>query len=128
MKRQTVLIVCLVVLVMLVAGAYGIHRLWWHANYYEVTRTEYQEPPRQDDVLVDDTLGDKNPAFDATLIDSRPLGDWQVNSSAAVVRLDCPMIKPDVDGEHARCCGHRIATPFAKATAATASGCCPAPT
>lgn len=98
MKRQTLIIVCLVVLVALVAGGYGVHWLLWHANYYEVTRTEYQEPPRQDDVLVDDTLEEKNPAFDATLIDSRPLGDWQVNSSTAVVRLDCPMIKPDVEG------------------------------
>ena len=98
MKRQTVLIVCLVVLVGLAAGGYYADWLWRHANYYEVTRTEYHEPPRQDDVLVDDTLADKNPAFDATLIDSRPLGDWEVNSSAAVVRLDCPMIKPDIEG------------------------------
>ncbi len=98
MKRQTLLIVCLVVLVAVVAAGYGANWLWWHANYYEVTRTEYQEPPRQEDVLVNDTLADKNPAFDATLIDSRPLGDWEVNSSAAMVRLDCPMIKPDVEG------------------------------
>jgi hypothetical protein len=98
MKRQTVLIACLVVFVAVVAGAYGIYLLQWHARYYEVERTEYHEPPRQDDVLVDDKLEDKNPAFDATLVDSRPLGDWDVNSSAAVMRLDCPMIKPDSEG------------------------------
>jgi hypothetical protein len=95
MKRLTLAIVCLVVF--LAAGGYGIYLMQWHARYYDVTYTDYHEPPRQDDVLVDDTLEEKNPAFDATLIDSRPLGDWQVNSSAAVVRLDCPMIKPDVE-------------------------------
>jgi hypothetical protein len=99
MKRQTLLITCLVVFLVLAGGGYGIHLLWWHSNYYEVTRTEYQEPPRQEDVLADDTLTDKNPVFDATLIDSRPLGDREVNSSAAVVRLDCPMIKPDSESD-----------------------------
>ena len=54
MKRQTLMIVCLVVLVAVVAGGYGVHWLWWNATHYEVTRTEYHEPPRQEDVLVDD--------------------------------------------------------------------------
>ena len=57
---------------------------------------------REETQLADDTLGGEEPAFDAALVDSRPLGDWQVNASAAVVRLDCPMIKPDTEGAHAR--------------------------
>jgi hypothetical protein len=109
MKHPKRLVGCLIVLVVFLASGYFAHRLWWHANYYEVTRTEYHEPPRQEDVLADDTLDNKNPKFDATLVDSRPLesaktekpssGGWEVNSSAAVVRLDCPIIKPDVDAK-----------------------------
>lgn len=99
MNRSTLTVICLIGLGVAAALGYGGYRLWWNANYYAVTRTEYQEPPRQEDVLVDDRLEDKNPAFDATLVDSRPLGDWEVNSSAAVVRLDCPIIKPDSEGE-----------------------------
>ena len=95
MKRRTVLVGGLVILVLVAAVGYAVHSLWWHAKYYETTWTEYQKPPQQEDVLVDDTLAEKNPAFDATLVDGRPLGDWEVNSSAAVMRLDCPVIKPD---------------------------------
>ena len=102
MKRQTMLIAGLVVLLLLAAAGYVVHSFWWHAHYYETTWTEYQKPPQQEDVLVDDTLAEKPPAFDATLIDSRPLGDWEVNTSAAVVRLDCPMIKPDSERRVAR--------------------------
>ena len=63
--------------------------------------TEHSEyhapPPRDDEPLVDDVLAEKNPAFDESLVDSRPIGDWQINASAAVVRLDCPMVKPDAE-------------------------------
>jgi hypothetical protein len=48
-------------------------------------------------VLTDDTLDDKKPAFDPARVDRRPLGQWQVNSSAAVLKLDVPLLKPDVD-------------------------------
>ena len=98
MKRSTLIVICLVGLGA-VAGGYGIYWALWHAVFYEVTHREYHQPPRQEDTLTDDTLQDKNPAFDATLADSRPLGDWEVNSSAAVVRLDCPMIMPDSESE-----------------------------
>jgi hypothetical protein len=65
---------------------------------WTVERTEYHDPPQQpEDVLTDDTLDEKNPVFDEHLVDSRPLGDWEVNASAAVIRLDCPPIKPDVE-------------------------------
>ena len=40
---------------------------------------------------------DKNPAFVPELVDRRPEGAWQINVSAAVLRLDVPMLKPDVD-------------------------------
>jgi hypothetical protein len=102
--KRSVMVVCLVgcgTLAAVVYGAYLVCLRSWQtgpdSRYYEVICTEYHQPPRQDDVLVDDKLEDKNPAFDKSLVDSRPLGDWQVNSSAAVVRLDCPMIKPDTE-------------------------------
>ena len=61
--------------------------------------TRYDPPPDNDELpLANDAPGQQKPAFDATLVDSRPLGDWQLNASAAVIRLDCPMIKPDVEG------------------------------
>ncbi len=69
-------------------------------NTYTVEWTEYSPPPqRPDGVLADDRLEEKNPPFDETVIDSRPLGDWELNASAAVIRLDCPIIKPDVEAE-----------------------------
>src|SRR5262249_3958026 len=49
------------------------------------------------DVLTDDTLDDKKPAFDPARVDRRPLGKWRINSSAAVLKLDVPLLKPDVD-------------------------------
>ena len=67
---------------------------------YTTEETEYHAPPPEPDkALANDRLEEKKPAFDETLIDSRPLGDWEVNASAAVVRLDCPTIKPDVEGD-----------------------------
>ncbi len=69
---------------------------------YESERTDYKAPlPADDEALVDDKLGDKKPAFDAALVDRRPLGDgaWLLNASAAVLRLDVPIIKPDQEPE-----------------------------
>mgnify|MGYP000104922135 CR=1 FL=1 len=49
-------------------------------------------------------FADKTPAFDESLVDSRPLASewdeskWEGNQSAAVIRLDCPMVKPDCEG------------------------------
>ena len=59
--------------------------------------TDWHEPvAEQDRLLADDQLDEKRlPPFDPRLIDSRPLGDWEVNASAAVVGLDCPLIDPD---------------------------------
>ena len=67
---------------------------------YTTEETDYHVPPQTPDpALADDTLEQKQPAFDAAVVDSRPVGDWQVNASAAVIKLDCPIIKPDVDGD-----------------------------
>lgn len=65
-----------------------------------VTRewTEYQ-PPQQTLQLEDEQLADHQPSFDESLVDSRPLQDWELNLSAAVIELDCPLIKPDRESE-----------------------------
>lgn len=61
-----------------------------------VTIAEYHDPPDRGDLrLEDDRVEDKHPAFDAALVDSRPIGDWEINKSAAVIRLDCPAIEPE---------------------------------
>jgi hypothetical protein len=69
---------------------------------YEVEHTDYNPPPAaQGDVLVDDRLEDKKPVpFDPQLVERRPLGkngEWLVNSSSAVVRLDVLLLHPDSD-------------------------------
>ena len=52
-------------------------------------------------MLVDDKLSDKKlTPFDPALVDRRPLGpkgEWLVNSSSAIIRLDVPILKPDQD-------------------------------
>ncbi len=97
-KLQWAIILAVVVLA---AGVgYAVYLGWWHANYYVQEYTDYHVPANQvAQLLADDRLADKNPAFDPDLVDSRPLGDWQVNASAAVIKLDCPLMKPDYDAE-----------------------------
>jgi len=74
--------------------------LWQDSRYITIERTEYHNPkPADDDFLKDDRLEDKPQKFDAALVDRRPLGEWLVNQSAAVIRLDCPAIKPDQEAE-----------------------------
>ena len=58
--------------------------------------TTYTPPPDDDGVLRDDLLDDKKPEFDTTVFDRRPVHGWLVNASAAVIRLDVPAIKPDI--------------------------------
>ena len=99
MKRKSVFRGCLFTLGCIAVIGYAV---WWLVTHDIVTRTEYHETPPRDDLnLVDDVLEDKNPAFDEDLIDSRPIHqhghNWEVNASAAVIRLDCPAIKPDVE-------------------------------
>lgn len=64
---------------------------------YEVEYTDYKQPPPADDGLADDTLEEKKPAFTAALQDRRPLEGWQVNQSAAVIRLDVPLVTAEQD-------------------------------
>ena len=60
--------------------------------------TEYKAPqPKAGEDLVDDQLSEKNPTFNPDLIDRRPEGGWRINASAAVLRLDVPMLMPDAD-------------------------------
>ena len=65
----------------------------------EVVIEYHVPPPKPDDELADDRLDEKKPAFVADLVDRRHEGGWQVNASAAVLRLDIPMLRPDVDAE-----------------------------
>jgi hypothetical protein len=71
-------------------------------NTYETEYTDYKAPPADnDDLLTDDRLEDKKPTpFDPNRVDRRPegrKGEWLVNSSAAVLRLDVPIVKPDAE-------------------------------
>jgi len=85
----------LIVILVLVLAYIGC----WHATHYTVELTDYNSPESGDDLkLSDDLLSDKNPEFDPDLIDSRPIGGWEVNLSAAVIKLDCPPVKPDTEG------------------------------
>jgi hypothetical protein len=70
---------------------------------YVVTVRDYRAPEQEDGLLLrDDDPADKRPAFDPELVDSRVLGyyeDWEVNKSAAVIELDCPLVKPGQDND-----------------------------
>lgn len=69
-------------------------------KYYEVERTEHNAPPETSlaVLLGDDKVADKKPpVFDPSLIDRRPLDEWQFNASAAMIHLDVPMTLPDLE-------------------------------
>ena len=59
--------------------------------------TNYTAPTDDDALLTDDVLDDKRPEFDSALVDRRPVKGWLVNASSAVVRLDAPAIRPDIE-------------------------------
>jgi hypothetical protein len=99
-------------LVLLMAGALAAglagYRVWHGPllgpDTYETEHTEYHPPQADpDDALVDDRLEDKKPlTFDPALVDRRPLdhrNGYLLNASAAVIRLDVPPVKPDVESE-----------------------------
>jgi hypothetical protein len=72
--------------------------LWESGGTETITWTEYRPPqPEAKPLLVDDRLEDKATTFDPELVDRRPEGDWLVNLSDAVIRLDAPTVKPDVE-------------------------------
>lgn len=69
-----------------------------NSETYEIEVTDYRPPA--DEALADDKPGDITPPdFDPDLVDQRPWNDWLVNSSAAAVKLDVPLIKPDQEPE-----------------------------
>jgi hypothetical protein len=99
MKNSVVLLILAGCLLGLGAVALLIFIQMGLNSTYTVDITEYHPPPSPpEDVLVDDRLEDKTPTFDPELVDRRPLGEWLVNQSAAVVRLDVLTIKPDHEG------------------------------
>src|SRR5687768_4118518 len=71
---------------------------WLEANSFTITDHRPPRPPAED-VLVDDRLEDKHTTFDPALVDRRPQGDWLLNLSEAVIRLDVPMVLPDYEAE-----------------------------
>ena len=72
-------------LVLILGIPYGIYKSLTYQTVHELS----QEPPQRDEFsLKDDDLANKNPKFDAALVDSRPFEGWQVNQSAAVIKLD----------------------------------------
>jgi hypothetical protein len=97
MKRRTWVLLGVVLGVGVVALlAVGVYHLFFITEDH----TDYRpaQPPA-DEVLSDDRLEDKKPAFDPNLVDRRPLEGWSFNQSAAVIRLDVPMIRPDSEAE-----------------------------
>jgi len=70
---------------------------------YTIEISDHRAPPApaEEEALIDDKLSDKHPpAFDPLLVDPRPLENgWLLNASAAVIGLDTPLIKPDLEPE-----------------------------
>ena len=65
-------------------------------NTVTIEHTDYKPPPPPADELTDDELReDQAPKFDPDLVHSKPIGEWQINLSAAVVKLDVEMSRPD---------------------------------
>ena len=65
-------------------------------NVDVVWATDHKAPPESDaDLLFDDNLADKKPGFDPELISPQVEEGRQLNLSAAVIKLDSPMILPD---------------------------------
>jgi hypothetical protein len=76
------------------AGLYSVLTL----DTVEVER-EVVAPSEPEELLQDDRLEDKQPAFDDGRVHPRPVGGpdapWQVNLSASVLRLDVPDTRSD---------------------------------
>lgn len=72
--------------VLLLAGIFiKVFQAFTYVSEHEKAR----EPENKEEFnLKDDVLSDKNPKFDPTLVDSRLFEGWQVNQSAAVIKLD----------------------------------------
>lgn len=68
-------------------------------RYDTVEKIDIEPYKAKSELFIDDRIEDKKPVFDPKLIDSRvlkgPDGDWQINTSAAVLKLDVPDIKDE---------------------------------
>jgi hypothetical protein len=94
----TALIVISLTIFFVVTAYFGEIGLW--DETFTIDVTEYNAPqPTADEDLVDEQLSAKNPAFVPELVDRRPEAAWQINTSAAVLSFDVPMLKPDADAE-----------------------------
>ena len=80
----------------LLAAAVGAGVFVYFSMFETEVHAEYTPPAQPpDDVLVDDRLEDRNPKFDPDVVHRREEQGWRVNASAAVIRLDVPMVRPD---------------------------------
>lgn len=93
MKRIPVAAICLLVLA--VGGLIA-----FNAFYRIEVKTDYH--PHQPTVeleLKDDSPSELKAPFDPALVDKRLLDQWEVNSSFATLKLDCPDMKVDRNPE-----------------------------
>ena len=74
----------------------GLRRVlhWWNVNYYVTERDEHRRARRRPANSSTTSSPTSVPPSTTSLFDSRPLGGWELNASAAVIRLDCPMLNP----------------------------------
>jgi hypothetical protein len=80
--------------------ANGRHRAVISGDSDSIEVTDYRRPqPRPDDQVVDDRIETKSTRFEPGLVDSRPLDNWLLNASEAVIRLDTPMMFPEADAK-----------------------------
>ncbi|MBZ0136416.1 MAG: hypothetical protein K8I27_08605 [Planctomycetes bacterium] len=115
MKRSIKIIIAVVALVGgLVGVAYFANLVGYETYERERTDVDHSSPR---DLLNDDRLEDKQPAFNPQLIDSRLISDgenqWQLNASAAVTALDVRDTRSD---EHEAM--HRLYPSYAEAATA----------
>jgi hypothetical protein len=94
MSGKKIAVHAVIGLVVLAGLGYGAFALFCDVK----TVNDYRDPPvPADEVFADDPIPATRPAFDPALVDSRKLDGWEVNSSAAVLRLDCPPFRPKQD-------------------------------
>lgn len=60
-----------------------------------IERTIVQPPPPKSQEMSDDRLEDKKVQFLSELVDRRPLKDWEVNQSDAIIALNVQMVRED---------------------------------
>jgi hypothetical protein len=60
-----------------------------------IERTIVQPPPPKSQEMSDDRLEDKKVQFLPELVDRRPLKDWEVNQSDAIIALNVQMVRED---------------------------------